>query len=129
MHESDAVSPNPINNETTWYMHPFQEDNLMVLYGKRHVQIYKKGYGVLNFTVEPKKIYKNGELILDGSGMLVWSTEVFHRIVSGSEGSASVNLATHLKGFDIKTNFNIYELNTETGEYRLLREGYRDQLK
>lgn len=49
------------------------------------------------------------------------------RIVSGKNGSTSVNLATHYKGFDIKTNFNIYDLNTKTGNYRLIREGYKDQ--
>ncbi|MDY0143097.1 MAG: hypothetical protein RBR97_14505 [Bacteroidales bacterium] len=47
--------------------------------------------------------------------------------MSGEEGSASINLATHHDMFDIKTNFNIYDLNTETREYKLLREGFKDQ--
>ena len=74
-----------------------------------------------------RSIEHNGERILEGGGLVVWPANVFHRIVSEEDGSASINLATHYEGFDIKTNFNIYDLNTETGEYRLLREGYKDQ--
>lgn len=130
LHENGAVSPGPVAGvEKPWYMHPHQEDNLMVLYGKREVDIYTKAHGKIeHFTVYPNKIYKNGELIFEGGAMLVWPTGVFHRIVSAETGSASINLAVHTEGFNIKTNFNIYDLNTETGEYTLIRDGYKDQV-
>jgi len=52
---------------------------------------------------------------------------IFHRIVSGEEGSASLNFAVHYAGIDMRTNFNIYSLQQETGEFAVLREGYLDQ--
>lgn len=129
LHEKDAVSPGPtMGVANPWYMHPDQADNLIVLYGKREVEIYTKEHGrVEHFTVLPDKIYKNDKLIFEGGAVLVWPRHVFHRIKSGTLGSASINFAVHYEGFDIKTNFNIYDLNTETGQYTLLREGYKDQ--
>lgn len=129
IHEHGAVSPGPVGAVAQpWYMHPHQEDNLIVLYGRREVDIYTKAHGqVEHFTVLPNKILKNGECIFEGGAVLVWPTGVFHRIVSGEEGSASINLAVHHPGFDIKTNFNIYDLNTETGDYKALRQGHEDQ--
>ena len=59
--------------------------------------------------------------------MLVWPCNVFHRIRTDSQGSASMNLAVHHEGFDIRTNFNVYDLDTTTGEYRVIREGHLDQ--
>ena len=36
MHQSGAISPGPVEGiDRPWYMHPYQEDNLMVLYGTR----------------------------------------------------------------------------------------------
>lgn len=68
--------------EQAWYMHPHQEDNLFVLHGTRYVELYMPEHGkVERFTIAPDYIEHNG--------------------------SASINLATHLEGFDIKTNFNI----------------------
>jgi hypothetical protein len=60
--------------------------------------------------------------------MLVWPCGVFHRIVSCPEqGSSSVNFAVHTYGFDIRTNFNIYDLDTESGQFKVIRAGYLDQ--
>lgn len=130
LHEKSAISPGTVGSvEKAWYMHFHQEDNLFVLHGKRSIELYMPKYGkVERFVITPDYISQNGEVIVEGGGLITWSTDVFHRIESGEEGSASINLATHLEGFDIKTNFNIYDLNTETGEYKLLREGYKDQL-
>ncbi|WP_028573858.1 hypothetical protein [Desulfonatronovibrio hydrogenovorans] len=128
IHEKAAVSPGPVGDVARpWYMHPHQADNLIVLYGTRHVDIFTRENGILNFTVTPDKILKQGKLIYNGPAMLVWPRLVFHRIVSGDEGSASLNFAVHYEGLDMRKNFNIYDLNTETGEFRLLREGFRDQ--
>jgi len=130
LHEKSANSPGSVDNvDISWYMHPNQEDHLMVLFGERHVWLYNKDHGkVEEFIVRPNEIYHNGELVIKGGAVLTWPTNVFHRIKSGKNGSASLNLATHTEGFDIKTNFNIYDLNTKTGEYNLLRYGYEDQL-
>jgi hypothetical protein len=61
--------------------------------------------------------------------MLSWPTHVFHRVLSGPEGSAAVNLAYHHEGFDIRNNFSIYDLNTDTGDYSVIRAGHLDQPK
>lgn len=130
LHDHSAVSPGPVGSVSRpWYMHPHQDDNLLVLHGRREVDIYNKTHGkVEHFTVYPDKIFKNGKLLYDGGALLVWPAGVFHRIVSGEDGSASINLAVHHEGFDIRTNFNIYDLNTASGEFHLIREGYKDQM-
>lgn len=129
LHAKSAVSPGSVGDiKRPWYMHEFQEDNLIVLHGTRNVELYTPDHGrIEHFKVTPNAVYINGELIVEGSAMLVWATNVFHRIVSDSEGSASINFAVHRKGFDLKTNFNIYDVNTKTGKYTLLREGFKDQ--
>lgn len=129
LHKKSAVSPGPVGEILNpWYMHPHQEDNLVVLYGTRYVDIYTPEHGrIESFVVTPNSVHKNGELIIEGSAMLVWSENVYHRIISGEEGSASINLAIHSNGFDLKSNFNIYDLNTESGEFKVIREGFKDQ--
>jgi len=59
--------------------------------------------------------------------MVVWPSGIFHRIISGVEGSISVNFATRNKGFDLKDNFDIYQLCTTTGVYSLIKSGIEDQ--
>lgn len=129
LHQGGAISPGTVGSvKEAWYMHPHQEDNLFVLHGKRNVELYMPQHGKIEeFVITPDYIEHNGERIVEGGGLITWSTHVFHRITSGQDGSASINLATHLEGFDIKTNFNIYDVDLKTGEHELLREGYRDQ--
>lgn len=131
LHDHSAVSPGPVGEvPRPWYMHTHQDDNLIVLSGRREVDIYTPSHGKIeHFTVTPDKIYHNGQLVFEGGAVLVWPRGVFHRIVSGEEGSASINLAVHQEGFDIKTNFSIYDLNIDTGEYRIIREGHQDQFQ
>ena len=130
IHENSAISPGSVNNvERPWYMHTYQDDNLMVMHGTRFVEIYTPKHGkVENFTVTTNQILKNGQVVFDGSAMLVWPRYVFHRIKSLEDGSASVNFAVHYEGFDIKTNFNVYDLDTATGKYTAIREGWKDQI-
>jgi hypothetical protein len=130
LHDHSAVSPGPIGAVSRpWYMHTHQDDNLIVLHGKRDVDIYNKEHGKIeHFTVYPDKILKDDKLIHNGGVILVFPPGVFHRIVSGEDGSASLNFAVHHEGFDIRNNFNIYDLNTDTGEYHVIREGFKDQL-
>ena len=128
-HDPDAVSPTVAGHEghTHWYMHPNQEDNLLVYGGTRMVELYTVEHGkVERFEVTPEYIKHNDEVIHNGPSILGWNTNVFHRVIS-PDGSISSNFAKHSKGFDIKTNFSIYELNVETGEYSVARTGDKDQ--
>lgn len=109
-------------------MHAHQSDNLIVLHGQRTVELFSRSHGKIEtFVVMPNKIYHNGNLLFDVGAVLGWPPLVFHRIVSGEQGSASINLAVHFEGFDIRNNFNIYDLDLATGKYRIVREGFEDQ--
>jgi hypothetical protein len=44
-----------------------------------------------------------------------------------NDGSAAINFAVHYKGMDIRTNFNIYGLDFNTGRFKVLWEGFKDQ--
>lgn len=130
IHGPGAFSPGTVGDvERPWYMHPHQEDNLMVLYGTRYIDIYTPEHGKIeHFSVTADKVCRNDEICYTGAAMLVWPCGVFHRVIScADKGSASVNFAVRSDGFDIKTNFNIYDLNPETGDYRVIREGHLDQ--
>ncbi len=129
IHEKEAVSPAAVEGvERPWYMHTHQDDHLVVLSGTRHVDIYTREQGrVETFSVGAEVVRRSGEVVFQGPAMLVWPRGVFHRVRSGAEGSAAVNFAVHHRGIDIRTNFNIYSLDTRTGDWRVLREGWRDQ--
>lgn len=130
LHGPGARSPGSVGAvERPWYMHPHQADHLMVLHGMRSVELYTPEHGkVEHFTVTADKICHGAEGCYTGAAMLVWPCRVFHRIVSCPEqGSSSVNFAVHYDGFDIRTNFNIYDLDTETGDFKVIRAGHLDQ--
>ena len=133
VHGPHSISPGSIKDEQInikrpWYMHPGQDDNLMVLQGTRYIDIFcpnrkKKA----SFIVTPEQVYKNDKLYYDGPAMVVWPSGIFHRIVSGEEGSISLNFATRNHKFNLDDNFNIYDLDTNTGEYRVIKQGIEDQ--
>ncbi|HWR12141.1 MAG TPA: hypothetical protein VN445_09980 [Rectinemataceae bacterium] len=129
VHKHGALSPGSVGDvKRPWYLHPQQEDNLLVLRGVRMVDIYSLKHRRLErFTVEPERIFHNDALVYEGPAMVVWPTNVFHRIMSGDDGSVSLNFAVRLPGFDIDTNFSVYDLDTDTGDYRVIREGSLDQ--
>ncbi len=130
VHGQGAVSPGPVGDvQRPWYMHSHQDDNLIVLHGTRYVDIYTVAHGkVESFVVTPYQVRQGEEVVFDGAAMLVWPRGVFHRIRScEKEGSASLNLAVHYEGLDIRTNFSVYDLSPETGEHRVIREGHLDQ--
>ncbi len=129
-HGPGAYSPGIIEGyERPWYMHPGQGDNLLVMQGIRFVELYTPVHGAVEcFDVYPDRIVKEGRVISTGPSLMCWPPGVFHRIISCPElGSLSLNFACHNHNFDWKTNFNIYDLNTATGEYKVIREGWRDQ--
>jgi hypothetical protein len=129
IHGPRAFSPGSVGNVARpWYMHPHQDDHLIVLHGTRDVEVYTPAHGrIERFIAEPDRVVMNGELLHDGAAALVWPRGVFHRVISGAQGSASLNLATHHEGFDIKSNFNVYDLDLETGRFACIREGHLDQ--
>lgn len=128
IHQKGAKSPR-IKGDITWYwyMHPDQQDNLLVHEGKRIVELFERKHGkVERFEVTHNRIKHNEKIIFKGAAILGWPRNVFHRIHS-PQGSISTNYAIHYKHFSIKSNFNIYDLDTKTGEYKLVREGHKDQ--
>lgn len=129
IHATNAQSPGPVGNvERPWYMHTHQDDNLIVLSGSRTVDIYHPRIRtIMTFVITPDRILADGKTVYGEPAILVWPRGVFHRIVSGSEGSASLNLATRYEGYDISTNFSIYDLDKDSGEYRVIRKGELDQ--
>lgn len=133
IHGPNSVSPGPVEDSPVpvkrpWYMHPGQDDNLLVLQGTRYVDIFcPKTLQKASFIVTPDRVYKNEKIYIDSPAMVVWPAGVFHRIISGVEGSISVNFSTRTDKFDINDNFNIYNLCTTTGDYQLLRDGSDDQ--
>lgn len=133
IHAANSISPGPVQNDTVsvkrpWYMHPGQDDNLMVLQGTRYIDIYNPASKQsASFIITPDKIYKNDKLYYDGPAMVVWPSGIFHRIISGAEGSISLNFATRTNKFDLSQNFNIYDLDRRTGDFTILKSGDEDQ--
>jgi len=128
-HGAEASSPGAVGEvERPWYMHAHQEDNLIVFRGTRHVDLYSRNERkVLHFDVTPDKIVLDGKVMHEGPAILSWPVNVFHRVKSGEDGSMSLNFAARSEGFDIRTNFNIYDLDIESGEFKMIREGHLDQ--
>lgn len=129
IHKANGISPGPCEGvKRPWYMHPGQDDNLLVLQGERFIDIYcSKEKKAASFIVTPDKVYKNDKLYCNQPAMVVWPAGIFHRIISGSEGSISINFATRGPQFDLSNNFNIYDLDIESGEYKVVRNGALDQ--
>ena len=61
IHGPNSISPGPVDNiKRPWYMHPGQDDNLMVLKGERYVDVCDpKSKQKASFIVTPDRIYKN----------------------------------------------------------------------
>jgi hypothetical protein len=129
IHGPNAISPGPVGNvKRPWYMHPNQDDNLMVLQGTRFVDIYDSNKRCkTSFIITPDQVYKNGKLYCDYSAMIVWPAKIFHRIITGDEGSISVNFSTRHKGFDLSNNFDIYNLDVFSGDFLKIKDGIDDQ--
>ena len=138
IHKENSISPGPIEVSTSgysttlvkrpWYMHRGQDDNLMVLQGTRYIDVYNPNTKEkASFIVTPDKVYKNDKLYYDGPAMVVWPAGIFHRIISGSEGSISINISTRTEEFNLEDNFDIYDLDTNNGEYNVIKKGIEDQ--
>ena len=85
LHEGGAISPGPVGDVARpWYMHPYQDDNLIVLHGTRDVDIYTPAHGkVESFVVTPHPVEKNGRVVYDGPAILLThdlTPEMEHRL-------------------------------------------------
>ena len=130
LHVRGAVAPGPVGYvPRPWYMHTHQVDNLVVLHGTRYVELYSVEHGcVEHFTVQPNLILRGSEVLVEGGAILGWPVGIFHRIIScDKEGSASLNLAIHTPGFDPRRNFDIYDLEVASGQFRVIRAGHLGQ--
>jgi hypothetical protein len=130
IHRSGAVSPGGVGGvKRPWYMHQHQEDHLLVLHGSRSVELWSEPHPrVVKIHVSAEGISVDGRRAGEGPAMLAWPDRVFHRIESDLKlGSASLNFAARLPGYDVLTNFSIYDLDPSTGEYHIIREGRLDQ--
>jgi hypothetical protein len=129
VHDHGAISPGAVAGvRHPWYMHPHQEDNLLVLCGRRTVELYSREHGrVETLVAEPERVTSAGKTVCDRPALLMWPRRVFHRITSGEAGSVSLNFAVRDPDCDMKTNFNIYGLDTGQGTFTLVRAGYLDQ--
>ncbi len=129
VHRRGAHSPGKIAGVTQpWYMHTQQQDNLLVLDGRRTVELYTRQHGgVEALVIEPERVTIAGRTVCDRPALVAWPQGVFHRITSGEAGSVSLNFAVRAPGCDMKTNFNIYDLDTAKGTFTLIREGHLDQ--
>ena len=62
-------------------MHPHQADNLFVLHGKRHVELYRPGHDKIErFVITPDYIEHNGERIVGGGGLITWNVKLCYKI-------------------------------------------------
>ena len=128
-HGPNAVSPTIQGSSGRyWYYHKAQTDNLIVFLGSRITELYTPKHGKIEtIEVTAQWVKHNGELVIDTPAILSWPPCVFHRVSSGQDGSLSLNLAVHEKGFSLVDNFDIYEVDTETGRYSVIRSGFLDQ--
>jgi hypothetical protein len=131
IYEGNASSPARIGDVVRpWFMHPAQEDHIVVLQGARKVDLYHPSVGKIEtFIVTPHEIAHNNQVVFRGGAILSWSAGVFHRIMSDEKGSASFNFVVRLDGFDKNTLYNIYDLDVKTGEHHVIREGIADMLQ
>ena len=141
VHGPNAQSPGYVKEKLGWYMHPHQQDNLIVLAGTRDVVLRRtmtdsEGRRCAEaetreevFHVTPTQIKRNGTVIHNGPAMLRWEPFVLHRVTSGPEGSTSLNFAGRTKHFDIDHEFDIYhfEEGLDSGLLTVIRKGKKDQ--
>jgi hypothetical protein len=129
-HEKWAYSPTlPSWDNDVWYMHPWQEDNLITLCWNRVVELYNKNTKKIEtFELSHKKIKLNWNILYEGPAILWWNIWIFHRNHS-PKGSVSQNFAVRNKKFNLDTEFNIYKLDVKTWEYEVARIWKKDQPK
>jgi hypothetical protein len=130
IHRGGAFSPGSAAGVARpWYMHPQQEDHLLVLHGARTVELWSERHpAVVRFRITAGCVRREDGSATEGPAMLAWPTAVFHRIESDAVlGSASLNFASRHADYDVLTNFDLFDLDPSTGARRVIREGRLDQ--
>lgn len=100
MHEGAAVSPNnSADGYWQFYLHPYQEDNLLALSGGRT-------FYLVNFNWKHPfhivRLEANGDILRIPPG-------TFHRSVSDPKGSIVLNQAVRTAGATIEREFRVYD--------------------
>lgn len=128
VHQPGAQSPSVEGEDVQpWYMHPHQEDNCLMLGGERVVDLYTKEHGKQTFRASMDKItWEDGTVIYEGPHIFGWYKDVFHR-PNSPEGSVALFMVRYFDGFDLDTEFSMYNVDEETGEYSVYRKGALDQ--
>ncbi len=130
LHQKGAQSPGAVGAVTRpWYCHKTQHDNLMVLFGSRSVELYHPSCArIFTFDVTPESIRCDCKTRGVRRALLSPKPGVAHRIIASPDaGSASFNFAVRDADFDIRHEFDIWDLDEETGKAVVIREGWRDQ--
>eukprot|EP00727_Mastigamoeba_balamuthi_P005794 m51a1_g1834 hypothetical protein (187) ;mRNA; r:548515-549305 len=125
----NAKSPGSVGAVDGWYLHKYQQDNLLVMRGT-HVAFLRRADrpGVVEtFVVGPDFIERNGVRLLDGPCVLRWEPETYHQVHSGPEGSASLNFAVRCEGFDLKHEFDIWDVHGDGSDGVVVRQSHEDQ--
>ncbi|KAK3235634.1 hypothetical protein CYMTET_54174 [Cymbomonas tetramitiformis] len=92
-----------------------------------HTEFADDVTAITNYINVDQAVQSGGDGISDLAGNVTLGSSTLYIIISGSEGSISVNFATRHPEYNIKNNFNIYDLDTDTGEYEVIRDGFEDQ--
>ena len=127
-HKPWARSPWSVwEKDELWYMHRWQEDNLITLSWNRYVELYDmENKKIEHFEISHDCIRHNWAMIYEGPAVLWWPANVFHRNHS-PKGSVSMNFSVRTEKFDLDTEFNIYSLDTLTWEFEVARIWKLDQ--
>lgn len=115
-HDGPATSPNN-SAEGAWrfYLHPNQEDNLLVVSGGRT-------FYLVNFAWE----YPFHEVRLDANRhILRLPPGTFHRSVSDPNGSLVINQAVRAQQATVESEFRVYNSADIPRLHRLLTSGLR----
>jgi hypothetical protein len=131
VHRASALSPGYVGGVLGWYLHPHQQDNLLVFSGMRTSTLRHRDRPITEpaevFTVTRDEVRRNGRTIYRGAAVLRWEANVYHRVESGPDGSVSLNFAVRSPGFSIDHEFDIWELDEKTGAAHVIRAGKDDQ--
>lgn len=130
VHSSWAISPWKVwNINEWWYMHSHQEDNLIIMSWNRIVELYHPKFSkwkIERFELDENYIKHNWKIICEWPWILGWPSWVYHRNNS-PEWSSSLNLWIRFNWFNISTEFNIYDIDLETNNIKMIRKGSLDQ--
>ena len=103
VHTGAAVSPpNDEDDNWQWYLHRYQDDNLLVVSGGRT-------FWLLNLAWD-QPLHRL-RLVREGTVLRI-PRNTFHRSISDPDGSVVVNQAVRDPGFSFKQEFRIYNTRT-----------------